>query len=235
MFYRMLYPSSPIGVRGGTLPSNNTFYSSLGNVFVNQGSLTFLDAFSFCLNTTDKAIFTSICVILAGTGIISNLCIITANVLYRVRFQRESDFYTSGERTRRTTKRFSINPFKVDITQENRFSYFDALSSQAKFRYSHVVFAIAVFNLLASLFLIPLTVVTICDWSPSVMAENYFIIICAAWSVFQILFMSSFFFVNTTIQFLSIVHLWSTIFFDAFGDIQPAHLLGLQFTERGEQ
>ncbi|VDN99285.1 unnamed protein product [Rodentolepis nana] len=192
-------------------------------VFINQGSLTFLDAFSLCLSTTDKAIFTSICVIVAATGIISSLCIITANVLYRIRFQRESDFFTSGERRRRTTKRFSINPFKVEITQENRFSYFDALSSQAKFRYSHVVFAIAVFNLLASLFLIPLSVITICGWSPSVMAENYFIIICATWSVLQILFMSAFFFVNTTIQFFSIVSpltftlrrspLWATFLF----------------------
>lgn len=177
----------------------------LWNIYLDERYVTFHAIFAFSLNPSEKIFFTVICVILAGVGIIGNLCIIIVNILYRIRFHRESDFYINGELKRRGKVSFSLNPFKVNITRENRFSYFEALSNQAKFRYSHVIFAVAVFNLVASLFFIPISVIFACEFFTSIENGRVLLVLCSSWSIFQILFMSTFFFVNTTIQFLSIV------------------------------
>ncbi|VDL16531.1 unnamed protein product [Hymenolepis diminuta] len=181
------------------------YHDFLWKIYLDNRYVTFQTIFTFTLDSSEKIFFIAVCAILAGVGIIGNLCIIIVNILYRIRFHRESDFYISGEPKRRGKVSFSLNPFKVNITRENRFSYFDALSNQAKFRYSHVIFAVAIFNLVASLIIIPLSVIFVCDLYTSIEDGRVLLVVCSSWSIFQILFISTFFFVNTTIQFLSIV------------------------------
>lgn len=187
------------------LSTQEHFDYFIRNITLHSASLTFLDLFSLTLHGVDRNFFISVCSTIIIIGICANLCIIVVNILHRMRFSREGDFYTPRDRTRSRLPRESINPFKVSITPENRFRYFNALSSHARFRYSHVTLAVAIFNFLSSVIFIPLVLASFCDWTHNLEAENWILITCVAWTVFQILFMCVFFFVNTTIQFQSLV------------------------------
>ncbi|KAL5110104.1 hypothetical protein TcWFU_003428 [Taenia crassiceps] len=195
----------------------------LADFAVDESSQTFLDLFRLNLVGIERNVFIFLCSCIILVGLSANCCIILANVLHRLRYDRENDFYSARVRNLSRISVVGVNPFKVNITPENRFSYFSALSSQAKFRYSHVIFSIAAFGLLSCAAFIPLVVINVCGGTPSADTDNWILMICVAWSVFQILFMTIFFFVNTTIQFLSLVFpftfklqrnpLWGTFFF----------------------
>ncbi|EUB57264.1 hypothetical protein EGR_07874 [Echinococcus granulosus] len=196
--------------------------SLLGDFPVDESSQTFLDLFRLNLVGIERIIFIFLCSCIIIIGLSANCCIILANVLHRLRYSRENDFYTGRARSLSRISIVGANPFKVNLTPENRLSYFSALSGQAKFRYTHVIFAIAIFGLLSCVAFIPLAVINVCGGTSSADADNWIVLICVAWSVFQILFMAVFFFVNTTIQFLSLVFpltfklqrnpLWGTFF-----------------------
>ncbi|VDK21640.1 unnamed protein product [Taenia asiatica] len=189
---------------------------------VDESSQTFLDLFRLNLVGIERIVFIFFCSCIILVGLSASCCIILANVLHRLRYSRENDFYTARARNLSRISIVGTNPFKVNFTPENRLSYFSALSGQAKFRYSHVIFSIAAFGLVSCAAFIPLVVINVCGGTPSADADNWIVLICVAWSVFQILFMTIFFFVNTTIQFLSLVFpftfklrrnpLWGTFF-----------------------
>ncbi|VDM15808.1 unnamed protein product [Hydatigera taeniaeformis] len=199
------YTSRAVNMFGNNSNQEEALDALLEDFSVDESSQTFLDLFRLNLVGVERIIFITLCSCMASVGLSANCCIILANVLHRLRYSRENDFYTGRARSLSRISVVGANPFKVNITPQNRFSYFSALSGQAKFRYSHVIFAIAIFSLISCAAFVPLVVLNVCGGTSSADADNWIVLICLAWSVFQILFMTVFFFVNTTIQFLSLV------------------------------
>ena len=171
-----------------------------------ESSSTFLELFRLNLKGAERLVFISFSSILILVGLCANMCIILAHILYRLHYGRENEFYSGRARTFSRVSLVGVNPFKVNITPENRYSYFNALSNQARFRYSHVILALAIFDLTSCIIFIPIAIINVCGGTPSANVDNWMVIICVAWSVFQILFTTVFFFVNTTIQFLSVLY-----------------------------
>ncbi|CDS43022.1 conserved hypothetical protein [Echinococcus multilocularis] len=108
--------------------------SLLGDFPVDESSRTFLDLFRLNLVGIERIVFIFLCSCIIIIGLSANCCIILANVLHRLRYSRENDFYTGRARSLSRISIVGANPFKVNLTPENRLSYFSALSGQAKFR-----------------------------------------------------------------------------------------------------
>lgn len=158
---------------------------------------------------TDKSkIFT----FMSFLGVISlfggsvNLFIIGINVMHKLRFFREIDYYSSPC-TRSSSIISYISGISLsandEVGNERKSQYFNALSSHARFRYSHVVLALSIFHLTSTLIFIPILGAHICV-DMDIDLANSLIMVTLTWMPFQVLFMSVFLFINTCIQFFSI-------------------------------
>ncbi|VDL96296.1 unnamed protein product [Schistocephalus solidus] len=160
------------------------------------------------LRSTPKVLFLVACSVIGLAGLLTNLPIIITNILHRFRHNTMSDYYSRPLVDRRDGSqlvRASVMARRSTlVTEDDRGnSYFSAVSLQAKYKYSHVVLALSVFNFLSSIILIPNMAILLC-WNVNADFSNYVVSLTMIWNVFQIMFVFIFQFINTTIQCLSI-------------------------------
>lgn len=167
-----------------------------------------LNLFRLYLIGNDRIIFMSCSLFIIIIGLLTNSSIIVANLLYRMRYSRTNEFYTAAGRRisgLQRTSTLSGSTWQLMRSFEGRNSYFQALSNQTKFKYSHVIFAVALFGFFSCLLFIPTTIVNVCGGTPYANVDNAMVIALSSWTAFQICFMTLFFFINTVIQFFSLV------------------------------
>ncbi|VDM15809.1 unnamed protein product [Hydatigera taeniaeformis] len=175
----------------------------------NNQTGNWLKLYRFNLQGDEAIIFTVFICIIIILGVIFNLSIFILCMCYKRKYWRRHDLYTSNyiykiSKMLSSMQRLELSSLvKADATRPICFL---ALAMQARLRYIHVIYLNALFNLLACGFFLPFVAMRINDYEDVEWTHSeQFLLLCQAFSVFQVNFLSFTLLINTCIVFVSTV------------------------------